>query len=385
MVHLVPDGPVAPLDGAVRFLGVGRVGLVEHVDVVVGGHGGQDLGGALGALRVHVAPPEDRLDPAQLAHPAVVAHHVAQLGVHPSLDPVVGPGHRALRAKPRVEVGEHGAGVEQRRQAAAGLDEPLVGVDAPAVHHGPLVEEVAPELAPLEEPLDPEVGLAQRADVHEVDGQAVELLAGLEVGPRGGVAPDLAERVVQAPLHPGLRPLLARGRREAGPAVGDHHVRRRDAGEQRLPRALGLPARHVPRQHVVVAAGDEHHQVAGDVDAVDVDDAVDLVDDLGHGPDLPEPAHPAPEGPPAAGHVALPLAREQPAEEGLELPGVGVVAVHGRGAAGRAAPPLRARLGLAVTLHLGPARGACRIIHGHSSESGDFFAWFTGYHQRKRL
>ena len=133
--------------------------------------------------------------------------------------------------------------VGQRDQPPPRLDQALVGVDAPPVHHGPLVEEepaaeeaapaaaapAAPEAAPLEEPLSPEVGLAQRLDVHEVGG-------------------------------------------------------------------------------------------------------------------------------------------------------VGVVVVHGGSAAGLAAPPLRARLRPAVALHLGPARGACRIIHGHSSEPDDFFAWFTAYH-----
>ena len=41
-VHLVPDGPITPLDQADGLLRIGRVGFVEQGDVGVGGHRQED-------------------------------------------------------------------------------------------------------------------------------------------------------------------------------------------------------------------------------------------------------------------------------------------------------------------------------------------------------
>ena len=73
----------------------------------------------------------------------------------------------------------------------------------------------------------------------------------------------------------------------------------------------------------------EHDRLPGQVDAVDVDDPVDLVDGLGDGPYPPEALRMAPECPAGAGHVALPLLGEPPSEEAVELPAGNVVGVGG--------------------------------------------------------
>lgn len=116
---------------------------------------------------------------------------------------------------------------------------------------------------------------------------------------------------------------------------------------------------------MLARAGDEDDEVAGDVDPVHEDDPVHLVDDVRHGPDLPERPRPAPEGPAAPGHVGLGALRHQPAQEGRELLRGAVVAVDGAGAAFDAPPPLRAGARLAVPLHAGPADGALLCLHGH--------------------
>ena len=63
---------------------------------------------------------------------------------------------------------------------------------------------------------------------------------------------------------------------------------------------------------MLVGGGDEDDQVPGQVDAVHVDDPMDLARGLGHRPDPPELGGPPPEGPPFTGHRELRVLREQP-------------------------------------------------------------------------
>ena len=320
-MQLLPHRRLAPFRAAVRTR-VLRVGLVEEAYVVVCGHFPDDSRRRHRAFRVHVAPPVDGLHAAQVAQAPVVAQHVPQPGVHPALDAVVGPGQRPLRRQGRVQVGEQGALVHERRQRRPGPPEPLVGVHGSPVHHRPLLQEVRPEAAPLHVPLHPPVGLAQVVKAHQLPRQPVELYSRLQPRAGRGMPLDLAERMEQAPLDPGLGPFRGDRGREPAAAVGHHDLGRRDPRQQRAPCAGRLGLGHVPRQHVRVAARYEHHELPGHVDAVDVDDAVDLVHDLGHGPDPPELLGPAPEGAAAARHGRLPALRQQPAQERLELLGL---------------------------------------------------------------
>ncbi len=233
-----------------------------------------------------------------------------------------------------------------------------MGVFGPAVRERPLLQEVRPERAPLHVPLDPPIGLLQRVQVHELLGEPVQLDARLQPRPAGRVALDLAERMEQASLDPGFRPLRRDRLGEPRATVGHDHLGRRDPREQGLPGPGGLGLGHVPAEHVLVAAGDGDHRVAGYVDAVDVDGAVHLVDRLRHGPDPPEPPRLPPEGAALAGHRGLPLLERQPIQGHRELPSGHVVSVHGAGAAGSASPPLGPRAGLPVPLHWRPARRA---------------------------
>lgn len=364
-VELLPDRRLSPRR-AVVAPGAGRVELVQQVDVLVGGHRPQHLRRRQRALRVHAAPPEDGLDPPDQAHAPVVPQHGPQLRVDAALDPVVGPRQRPLPCELRVQVGEQHALAHQGVEPAPGRPEARVGVLPPAVHHRPLLEEVAPEGVPLHVALDPPLGLAEVLDAHELLRQAVELDARLQPRPGSRLPLDLAERVEQAPLHPRPRPFLRHRRREPGAAVGDDDGGRRDARQQRPPGPDALGAGEVPRQHVVVAAGDQHDDVAGEVDAVDVDDAVDLAVGLRHRPYPPELGGEPPEGSALPGHVQLASLPQQPAEERLELPGGGVVGV-GRACAARLAPPsLSTRARLPVALHGLPAGGAFLVLHRDS-------------------
>ena len=112
--------------------------------------------------RMSVAPPEHRLNALDGRQPPVVAQDGPQLRVHPSLDHVVGRRQRAGLGQGGVEVGEQRPRRHQRRQRRARPPQPLVGVDPPAVHHGPVLQEVGPEPAPVEVALDPELRPVQR-------------------------------------------------------------------------------------------------------------------------------------------------------------------------------------------------------------------------------
>ena len=376
MVELLPHEALSPFLWTGGVLGPHAVSLPQHVDVGVGGHLAQRVRHRLRAFDMQVAPPEHGLDALELREAAVAPQDLAELGVHAPFDPVVGGGHRPLCAQRRVEVREQRPRIDEPDEPRPRLAQPAVGVGHAAFNQAFLLEEVGPELAPLHEALDPPVGLLERLHMQQLPGQRVELDARLQLGPRRRMPLDLAERVEHASLDPRPRPFGRDRRGEAAAAVGDHHVGRGDAREQRAPRGGRLGAREVPRQHVLVAAGYEHHAVARDPDAVDVDDAEDLVHHLRHRPYRPEEGGPPPEGSAAPRHIGLRPAREQPADKGRELPGRHVVGMLGAGAARPAAPSLGARRGPPVPLH-GPSAGrAFHIIHGILPESVTFYREF---------
>lgn len=367
-MELRPRQPVPPFDGVHAGDGVSRVELPQQVDVVVGRHARQDLGGRLGRLGVHVAPPVDGLDAAVGAQATVVAQDGPQLGVDPSLYHVVRRRQRPLCGQLGVEVGEQRALVEQPDQRAPRLPEAPVGVLPAPVDQRPLVEEVGPEPAPAHEPLRPQVGLVERPYAEQVLRQAVQLDASLEPRPARRAPPHLGEHVEQASLDLGPGPALGRGLGEPAAAVRYHHVRRRYPGEQRLPSPRRLGSGEVPGEHVGVAAGDEHDDVPGEVYPVDVHDAVHLVHHVRHGPDGPEAGREPAEAPAPAGHVPLRRLAEQPPEKGVEVPRRRVVAVDGARPAALAAPSLRPRARPAVALHGPAARRAFHRFHQHPRE-----------------
>lgn len=218
----------------------------------------------------------------------------------------------------------------------------------------------------------------QGLQVQEVPREPVELDPGLQPGARGRVPLDLAERVEHAPLDPRARPAAPHGAREARPAVGDDDVRGGDRVHEGGPGARRLRSRHVPGDDALVAAADEHDEVARQPDPVHVEDAVPLAVRDGHRPHLPEPGRPSPEGPSPAGHLQLRLLGHEPSEELPQGGGVAVSADRGRRAAGGAAPPLPARRRLPVPLHLRPAGRASHGLHGGPPADG-FKTLKTGY------
>ena len=247
-----------------------------------------------------------------------------------------------------------------------------MGVPHAAVDHAPLLEEVAPKAAPFDVPLRPALRLAEVVDRHQVQRQAVQLPARLQLRTARRAPPHLGEDVEQAPLDLGAGPALGRGLGEPAAAVRDHHVRRRDPGEQRLPSPRRLRSGEVPGEHVGIAAGDEHHDVPGEVYPVDVHDAVHLVHDVWHGPDGPEAGREPAEAPAPARHVPLRRLAEQPPEEGVEVPRRRVVAVDGARPAALAAPSLRPGARPAVALHGPAARRAFHRFHQHPPRTMTF-------------
>lgn len=370
VVKVLPHRPVAPFRPSVLARRRGGVDAEQEVDIRVGRHRGELLARRPPVPRVRVAPPEHRLHALDRRQPAVVAQDGPQLGVHPSLDHVVGRRQRARLGQGGVEAGEQRPRRDEGGQRRARPPQPLMGVDPPAVHDRPVLEEVGPEPAPVEVPLDPELGLVQRLDAHEVARDGVELPARLELRAGRRVALDLREGVEGASLDPGARPGLARGLGEPAPAVGDDHVGRRDRGHEGRPRPRVLRPGHVPGDHPLAAAAYEHHEVARDPDPVDIQHAVELAVGDGHRPDLPELGRPAPEGAPAARHHGLRVLREEPPEE-LPEPRRRVVVPHRRRrAAGGAPPPLGARGRPAVALGPTTAVGTINGLHGHLFRKG---------------
>ena len=226
-------------------------------------------------------------------------------------------------------------------------------------------------------PFDPPIGLMEGLDMCIILRKRTALFR-LQIQASGRLPPYLAKRVESASLNLRRRPLLRRCRGEPGAAVRDHHVRRRDAREQRPPSRGRLGAGEVPRQDVQLRACDENDQVAGDPDAVDEHHAMNLVDDLGHGPDPPEPRRLAPEGPALTRHIELGFLRQQPSDEGSEVPGGGVVGVGRARPARTAAPALRAGPRAPVSLHFASASRAFLVIHGNLRRSVTFYRDFPG-------
>lgn len=327
---------------------------------------------------MQVAPPEDGFRPFERAWPPMVPQNGPQLGVDGALDPVVHRRHRAFGRQARAKVREQDAFVHQARQPRPRLADSPMRVDPASVDDRRLPEEVRPELAPLHVPFDPPIGLMEGLDMQQFLRQRVQLLPRLQLRPRCRLPPYLAKRVESAPLNLSLRPLLRRRRGEPGAAVRDHRVRRRDARERRSPSRGRLGAGEVPRQDVRLRARDEDDQVAGDPDAVDEHHAMNLVDDLGHGPDPPEPRRLAPGGPALTRHIELGVLRQQPSDEGSEVPGGGVVGVGRARPARTAAPALRAGSRAPVSLHFASASRAFLVIHGDLRKSVTFYRDFPG-------
>lgn len=132
-----------------------------------------------------------------------------------------------------------------------------------------------------------------------------------------------------------------------------------------------------PAQSVLVVEGYQHDGPSAEVDPVDVDDPTRRLDLGRHRPDLPEAGAPPPEGPPAAGHVGLASAREEPAEEGLEQLRRVVDPPHRARAAGGAPPPRPSRARRAAPLHPRAAQGACVHLHRNPASPTNFPGRFS--------
>lgn len=228
----------------------------------------------------------------------------------------------------------------------------------PAVDDRLLLEEAVPLGTPAREGGQPPRCLVEAFQAEEVFGYPVELGSRLEPGPCRRAALHLPERMEGAPLHARCRPYGAPRLLKAAAAVAYHHVGRGDARHEGRPCLRALASGEVPAHDVVLRAGDEHDRLASEPDAVDMDDAVDLVAGRCDGPYSPEVLRRASKRAPCARHVGLARRREKPGEKALQAFRGSVHLVRcGRGAR-HALPSLRAFRRPAVTLHLAPAHRA---------------------------
>jgi len=149
VVEVVPGDSVAP-SGDDTGCGVCARGVFPlGFNLGVCGHYFEDLGWWERVFGVHVAPPEDRFDPAGQPHSPVVPQQLTQGRVGRAFDLVV---HRRQRPlKLGVGVGEQHFGSDEPIHTVAGPHESFVRVLPPAiVPLGLLREEALPALAPVQ-------------------------------------------------------------------------------------------------------------------------------------------------------------------------------------------------------------------------------------------
>src|SRR5690625_3079796 len=94
----------------------------------------------------------------------------------------------------------------------------------------------------------------------------------------------------KATLNPSVRPVLFEGCMHSGPAVTHHHIRGWEAFEELAPRGLRLPGTPLPGDHLPLTAGREHTPSGSEVEAIDLDDVVDLTGHRDAGLKVPAPA-----------------------------------------------------------------------------------------------
>lgn len=246
-MELLPYDPITPERWNIAFLRSTPILFVEQIDVLICRHDLDDLFCSERALGMHVAPPVDRLHPSRNAHPTMVPQKRAKLRVDASFDPIGGRGHRSFDAESRVEIGEQGSFVDERNERASRFSQPLVRITHATIDKALLGEKAVPEIAPLKEPLHPPIGLLERPDMQELLRVLVELNARFEVRSGRRISFDLAERMEEASLNEGIRPASPSRFRKASATIGDDHIGRSDAREERLPRPRCLGACKIPR------------------------------------------------------------------------------------------------------------------------------------------
>jgi len=199
-VELAPDNPRPVfLGGSVVPATLPRCGFEEPVDVVVGGHDAQDLGGGKRALGVHVAPPEDCFDAVQQRQAAVQVQHLPEPGVD-ALDGVVGARPFAAPSPRHLDEREQRAVLHQPVEPPPRLPQPLVRPGLLAVLDGELLQETVPPRAPrvvLQKPCRGGFGVF---GVLQPVGDSEQLHPRVQPRVQGRAALDLVGGVERAPL-----------------------------------------------------------------------------------------------------------------------------------------------------------------------------------------
>lgn len=203
--------------------------------LIIGGHRAQYLGRGKRAFGVHVAPPEDGLDPPHLGQSPVLVEHRSQLRVDAAFDHIRGriPLPSALLGQGNER--EQHVLAHELVEATPGLAKALMGVEALAVLDGVLLQKAIPSRAPGGVIYHPSHGRIHVFHLEQALGEIVQLLATIELGPGGRLALHLTERMEETTLDARGRPYGASRFREASGPVGHRHDGRRHLGHEGRP------------------------------------------------------------------------------------------------------------------------------------------------------
>ena len=257
VVEFVPADCVAPAgDGAGGL--VGLAGVVPGIfEGFVGGHGRQDCCCWLRVGRVGVAPPKHGFHASGQAHAAVVAQHLAQLGVR-AFDLV---GHRGHLVCPGgVQVREQQTLPDELVEAVTSPNETFMGVFPPSVRSACfLLQEALPARAPGLVGVYPFLGAFDIVHVRELASKSVQATRGLQFGACCGGLADTAIRVEGTALNARGGPDVLAGFREPAAPVSDNQGRGRDPAHERAPGPRILTPSRVPTQHAIGSLSDENN------------------------------------------------------------------------------------------------------------------------------
>lgn len=285
---------------------------------------------AFGHLGFHVAKPKGRFDSVVDAHAAMHREHPPDAAVQ-VLYLVRHGGNGAFGHEVFFQAREERPGAAERDEASLRLPEPLV-LEAASIVCALLQKPLVVRTPPVEA-RHPFCRLLAARNAHEVFRDGVKVDSRLRLRPGGGASFDLAEGMEGASLKARVRPHGAPCLLDAPASVADENVRRRDARHEARPILRVLAPGEMAAYDMVVRAGDEHDAFSRQPDAIHVDDMVDLVANGNDGPEAPKRRRLVAER--ARSHPELRLRElpQKPADEGLEIPGSGVVALDERAAA----------------------------------------------------
>lgn len=235
-------------------------------------------------------------------------------------------GHEIL-----FKVREERSGIAERDETSLRLPEPLMPEAATIVCA--LLQKPLVVGAPSVEARHPLCRFLVARDAHKVLRNGIEVDTSLRLWPGGGASFDLAEGMEGASLDTSARPCGAPGLLDAAASVADEDVGRCDACHEACPVLGVLALGEMAAYHMVLRACDEDDAFSRQPNAVHVDDMVDLVANGDDRPEIPKGRRLVAKRARSHSQLRLRSLPQKPADENLEPPGAGVVALYGGAAA----------------------------------------------------